>query len=169
MMDEKGYCVLIDMGFAKVVPEKTFTMCGTPEYLAPEIILSQGYNASVDIWALGILLYELIAGYTPFIEEGFDQMSLFKAIVRMQFTFRHPKFDIDTKNLISKLLRKKWHHRIGCQATGNQEIKNHMFFDSVDFEKVEKKEVDQEKIPWKPFLKNDGGILIICFLLWKRS
>lgn len=155
MICEKGYCLLIDMGFAKVVYDKTYTMCGTPEYLSPEIILSQGYNTSVDVWAFGILLYELIAGHTPFIEEGHDQMSLFKAIVRMQFTFKDPKFDLDSKNLISKLLRKKWHHRIGCQTNGNQQIKDHMFFDDVNFEEFEKKEVDEELIPWKPTIKND--------------
>ena len=63
MVDNSGYCKIIDMGFAKVVRHKTYTLCGTPEYLAPEIVLGRGHNRGVDHWAFGILCYEMIAGY----------------------------------------------------------------------------------------------------------
>jgi len=61
-----GHLKITDFGFAKQIEDKTFTLCGTPEYLAPEIIMSIGHNHSVDWWALGILIFEMLAGYIPF-------------------------------------------------------------------------------------------------------
>lgn len=57
---------LIDFGFAKEVTDRTYTLCGTPDYLAPELVLGKGHNKGVDYWALGILIYELLCGYAPF-------------------------------------------------------------------------------------------------------
>ena len=62
LIDEDGYLKLTDFGFAKVCETRTYTLCGTPEYLAPEIIMGHGHNHGVDWWALGILLYEMISG-----------------------------------------------------------------------------------------------------------
>lgn len=66
LITENGYLKLADFGFAKIVKERTYTICGTPDYIAPEILLSKGHNYAADWWSLGILLYELIVGYTPF-------------------------------------------------------------------------------------------------------
>jgi protein kinase A len=67
LVDKDGYPKVVDFGFAKIIKNsKTYTLCGTPEYLAPEIVLGRGHDKSVDYWAFGILLYEMIAGYSPF-------------------------------------------------------------------------------------------------------
>lgn len=69
MIDESGYLKLTDFGFAKIVEGRTYTLCGTPEYLAPEILLNKGHGKAVDWWTLGILIYEMNAGIDPFSDE----------------------------------------------------------------------------------------------------
>jgi serine/threonine protein kinase len=98
LVDSDGYCKMIDMGFAKVITGKSYTFCGTPEYLAPEIILGTGHNQAVDYFALGVLIYEMICGQTPFFD--FQPDGILKNIVRGKLRFG-PKFTAPLKDLIT--------------------------------------------------------------------
>merc|ERR1712224_417273 len=70
VIDAEGHLKLCDFGFAKIVEEKTWTICGTPEYICPEIVQSKGHGKGADWWALGILLFEMLAGYPPFYDDN---------------------------------------------------------------------------------------------------
>lgn len=85
LIDASGYIKLTDFGFAKVVTTRTFTLCGTPEYLAPEIVLNLGHGKPVDWWALGILIYEMNAGIDPFTSE--EPMEIYQNILRNRIKF----------------------------------------------------------------------------------
>jgi serine/threonine protein kinase len=101
LVDSDGYCKMIDMGFAKVITGitgKSYTFCGTPEYLAPEIILGTGHDQAVDYFALGVLIYEMICGQTPFFD--FQPDGILKNIVRGKLRFG-PKFTAPLKDLIT--------------------------------------------------------------------
>lgn len=88
LIDKDGYAKLVDFGFAKVITSKSFTLCGTPEYLAPELVLARGHNKAVDYWALGILIFEMEAGYSPFSDpQGMDQVVICKNIVNGRLVF----------------------------------------------------------------------------------
>ena len=79
LIHKSGYLKLTDFGFAKVIEGRTYTLCGTPEYLAPEIILNKGHGKPVDWWTCGILLYEMIVGIDPFNDD--DPMDLWDFII----------------------------------------------------------------------------------------
>ena len=85
LLDKQGYIKICDFGFAKVVPDQTFTLCGTPEYLAPEIISNVGHGLAVDWWATGILIFEMLTGDPPFVAD--DPMELYQQILRGAFMY----------------------------------------------------------------------------------
>ena len=92
---------MTDFGFAKVINTRTYTLCGTPEYLAPEILTNKGHGKGVDWWTLGILLFEMIAGIDPFNDE--DPMSIYQNILKGHIKYPR-KFHKDAKSLIRHLL-----------------------------------------------------------------
>lgn len=104
MMDTRGYLKVTDFGFCKLVETRTYTLCGTPEYLAPEIIQNKPYGKYVDWWSYGILVYEMLAGFSPFCTNSSDHMKMFDRIVSGKFQFPS-HFNADVKHLIHNLLQ----------------------------------------------------------------
>ncbi len=130
LLDVAGYAMLTDFGFAKVIErgKRSFTLCGTPEYLAPETVLQAGHTHAVDYWALGILIFEMVAGKPPFSDD--DRMTLFRSITSV--AYKMPSyFSDDLKDLISKLLVKTPGKRLGVSSISS--LKSHPWFAGLDW------------------------------------
>mmetsp|Transcript_13552 Transcript_13552/g.32822 ORF Transcript_13552/g.32822 Transcript_13552/m.32822 type:complete len:974 (+) Transcript_13552:235-3156(+) len=149
LLDKDGYAVIVDFGFSKIVSDKTYTFCGTPLYLAPEIILSRGHDRGVDYWALGCLVYEMLFGTTPFYARGIDQKGLFKRIVRGKWNIpkEHNRVNRSAIEFIWGVLQRRPAERLGCLAGGYRDIKNHVWLQEVNFGKLIKKKI---QAPWVP-------------------
>jgi cGMP-dependent protein kinase len=141
LIDQHGYCKLIDFGFAKKIPgpegNLSYTVCGSPEYVAPEIILSKGHDRTVDLWALGILAYELMVGHTPFAHES--RSVVFKQIIAsdkfLGSASMWPRgFKPEAKAFVKGLVASKPTSRKGAGKSGIAEIQNMDWFTKNGFD-----------------------------------
>ncbi|QRG38271.1 hypothetical protein FDK38_002673 [Candidozyma auris] len=133
LLDYQGHIALCDFGLCKLNmsnEDKTNTFCGTPEYLAPELLLNQGYTRSVDWWTLGTLLYEMLTGLPPFYDD--DVPTMYKKILQNELKFPSFLEGTEAKDLLTKLLQKDPANRLD----DSQEIKNHPFFQDIDWNKL---------------------------------
>jgi len=130
LLAKNGYLKLTDFGFAKVVPDRTFTLCGTPDYLAPEMVCGLPHNKGVDWWTLGILIFEMLACYPPFY--GSDQMKTYKRIVRGKIKFPS-HFSSEVIDLIKGLTNVKPTKRLGVTVGGAKAIMRHSWFKDFDW------------------------------------
>eukprot|EP00743_Colponemidia_sp_Colp-15_P017505 GILK01021659.1.p1 GENE.GILK01021659.1~~GILK01021659.1.p1 ORF type:complete len:477 (-),score=43.82 GILK01021659.1:212-1477(-) len=138
LLDEGGHVKIADFGFAKRVTERTFTLCGTPEYIAPEVIQSRGHGKAVDYWALGILLYEMIVGYPPFFDES--PFKTYEKILEGKLQF--PKWvDSRARDIIRGLLTADHTKRLGTLKRGMQDLKKHKYFAGVDWDVMLSKKI----------------------------
>ncbi|KAF5276829.1 hypothetical protein FQA39_LY06381 [Lamprigera yunnana] len=139
LIDKDGYIKITDFGFAKKIDDqRTYTLCGTPEYLAPEIILSQGYNKSVDWWSLGVLIFEMNAGYSPFYAK--DPMRIYEKIVAGKY-FVPLHFSTSLSDLVFNILQVDRTKRYGVLKNGVKDIKEHQWFKSLNWDAVLAREI----------------------------
>ena len=144
LLDRVGYLRIADFGFAKVVEDRTFTLCGTPEYLAPEIVLSQGHGKAVDWWALGILAFEMLAGYPPFFDD--HPLGIYEKVLRNEIAFPS-HIDPYAKDLIRGLLTADRSKRLGNLRGGAKDVMSHAWFAGVDWGSLERKEIGAPIVP----------------------
>merc|ERR1719197_953785 len=148
------YSKLTDFGFAKIVEPgaRTYTLCGTPEYIAPEVLLNKGRGKPVDWWPLGILIYEMIVGQPPFCDE--EPMGIYQKILAGKIYF--PKyFDKNAKTLVKKLLTADLSKRYGNLKAGPDDIIKSKWFSSLSWDKLLAKQIPA---PYKPQMKNDQDV-----------
>ncbi|ORX82508.1 kinase-like protein [Anaeromyces robustus] len=145
LLDYSGHIALCDFGLCKLNmtdKNKTNTFCGTPEYLAPELLLGKGYTKVVDWWTLGVLLYEMMTGLPPFYDENTNEM--YKKILQQPLTFPSEMSPL-AQDILSKLLNREPTERLG--NNGSEEIKAHPFFGGIDWVKLYNKKYQP---PFKP-------------------
>jgi serum/glucocorticoid-regulated kinase 2 len=150
LLDYKGHIALCDFGLCKLNmknQDKTSTFCGTPEYLAPELLLGHGYTKVVDWWTLGILLYEMLTGLPPYYDE--DVNTMYRKILTNPLKFPE-NFDKDAKDLLIGLLSRDPKQRLG--NNGAKEIMEHAFFKLINWNKLNSKGYLP---PFKPPVKDN--------------
>ena len=154
LLDKDGHVRLTDFGLAKqnISDNKTYTFCGTPEYLAPEVVTSEGHGRGVDWWSLGTLIYEMMNGLPPFYDPNMTEM--YKKIMHSPLNF--PSFfSANAMDLLSKLLERNPEKRLGSGEGDVEEIKAHPFSESIDWEKLYNRDVDT---PFKPKVGSDTDV-----------
>jgi len=154
LLDTLGYSKLTDFGFAKIVEPgaRTYTLCGTPEYIAPEVLLNKGHGKPVDWWTLGILIYEMIVGQPPFCDE--EPMGIYQKILAGKIYF--PKyFDRNAKALVKKLVTADLSKRYGNLKAGSDDIIKHKWFADIDQDKMLKQEI---KSPYQINVKDENDV-----------
>ena len=147
MVDASGHIKLTDFGLSKMVKkhkDKAFTICGTPQYLAPEILSDDGYDGSVDWWSLGCVMYEMLVGKAPFrIPKGsYLSADLYKKKITL------PEFvTSEAKDLISQLLVPNPKKRLGYGLDGAKKIKEHPYFDGINWEDAWNRKLQPPFVP----------------------
>ncbi|KAL5711494.1 non-specific serine/threonine protein kinase [Ranunculus cassubicifolius] len=140
LLDADGHAMLTDFGLAKEFEEdcRSNSLCGTVEYMAPEIVLGKGHDKAADWWSVGVLLFEMLTGKPPFI--GGNREKIQKKIIKDKIKL--PSFlTSEAHSLLKGLLQKEEKHRLGSGPNGSDEIKNHKWFKPINWRKLDAREI----------------------------
>jgi len=147
LLDREGFVKLADFGLCKegMGPEdRTSTFCGTPEFLAPEVLTDSSYTRAIDWWGLGVLIYEMLVGEPPF--SGDDEEEIFDSIVTDDVSY--PRFlSLEAITLLRRLLRKDPTKRLGYGEADASEIKVQRFFNHIEWDKLLKRKMKPKFVP----------------------
>uniref|UniRef100_A0A1I7ZLM2 non-specific serine/threonine protein kinase n=1 Tax=Steinernema glaseri TaxID=37863 RepID=A0A1I7ZLM2_9BILA len=155
LLDSRGHVKLTDFGLCKESIEgdqKTHTFCGTIEYMAPEILMRVGHGKAVDWWSLGALMFDMLTGGPPFTAE--NRKRTIDKILKGRLTLP-PYLGSDARDLIKRLLKRHVESRLGAGPLDADEIKDHGFFRSLDWDVVFRRQMEP---PFKPSLVNDEDV-----------
>ncbi|XP_029293581.1 serine/threonine-protein kinase N1-like isoform X3 [Cottoperca gobio] len=151
LLDTQGFVKIADFGLCKEgmgFGDRTSTFCGTPEFLAPEVLTDTSYTRAVDWWGLGVLVYEMLVGESPF--PGDDEEEVFDSIVNDEV--RYPRFlSTEAIGIMRRLLRRNPERRLGSGEKDAEEVRKQPFFRGMDWENLL-----QRKVP-PPFVPTIGG------------
>jgi len=146
LLDFAGNAKLVDFGCCKKAL-RTSTLVGTPEYLAPEVILGKGYTCAIDWWALGVMIHEFIVGPLPFGRESEDQLEMFRQILEVPLTFPAYVEDDTAISIISSLLDRSPELRIGSSTRGAKEVQEHRYYSGFEWKALASHYMEP---PWTP-------------------
>jgi serine/threonine protein kinase len=146
LLDAQGYVKVTDMGIAKMVLGKTYTICGTADYFAPETLRQTGHNRAVDWWACGVLLFIMCVGRSPFDAEDVTQIykNIIKGFSKVKFP---PDVTSDLSDVIKSLCRKKPEERVTMQKGGVESLKEMPWFTSLNWDKLAARELPGPLLP----------------------
>lgn len=148
LLDAKGYVKLVDFGFAKKIGlgQKTWTFCGTPDYVAPEVILGKGHGFAVDYWSLGVLIHELLTG-TPLFSHK-DPLIVYNKILRGVGAVNFPRdFPPNAKQLVRQLCRFNPTERLGSSRFGANDVRTHRWFYHFDWDALARQTMAPPLVP----------------------
>lgn len=173
MLDATGYVKIVDFGFAKKIGrnEKTWTFCGTPDYMAPEIVMNHGHDFGADLWSVGVLIFELLCGRPPFVAK--DPMDTYNKIILGIDRAKFPRhFPEAARSLITALCRECSTERLGNLHEGMAGIRTHRWFDGFDWPALHNHKVDAPMVPKQgqvqvhPATNNAADTAIVGPLEW---
>ena len=153
LLDRHGYIVLADFGFAKNIANtgRTFTICGTPEYQAPEVVYKQGTSQEADFWSFGVLIYEMLVGYTPFGTTSDQPYQIYQQSKSGRFVIPN-KLGLTpaAHDIIKKLIVVNPNERLGSKSLGGiVGIKSHPWFQNIDWDALLERKLKAPMIPVK--------------------
>lgn len=154
LLNADGHIKIADFGFAKACATTTWTLCGTPDYLAPEIVNQSRYNKSVDWYALGVLIFEMLSGLPPYHQAEPNHIALYEKIMQGPRFIRWPAaFNENATDLIYKLMECDPSRRYGNLRHGAGDVFAHPWFREVDWDRLASREITA---PYLPRISGDG-------------